>query len=288
MKLFTFSGINGRFFGENEGKGIVDFAHKLSKSAASQSSPLTIDYVGESGVDHFVSNVNLGGIFSDPTSLFTLSASNELDIEASLFAPIYGRKILESLTGDTDPVLVLAHSQGTNIFAFTWRWLLEHHSATLTNRRTRIILFDPKVGVTHIQDLLGLDRDREFLDFLFFQSENDPLGNQTLGIGGKFIDHYEIGDHLWVRELDHGSIVDWKSLQKNLTVLTLPEYVPFRHAWRKAAIHTHRGGRRTKNPAAQRAKAIRKVLSGLDLPKRKPSEAVLAFLSGHLPAKFTS
>ena len=171
MKLFTFSGINGRFFGENEGKGIVDFAHKLSKSAASQSSPLTIDYVGESGVDHFVSNVNLGGIFSDPTSLFTLSASNELDIEASLFAPIYGRKILESLTGDTDPVLVLAHSQGTNIFAFTWRWLLEHHSATLTNRRTRIILFDPKVGVTHIQDLLGLDRDREFLDFLFSKAK---------------------------------------------------------------------------------------------------------------------
>lgn len=285
MKLFTFSGIGATFRDLNDGAGLVEFAEKVRGAMG----PAGIDYHGEPDVDHFVSYVNFTVLFGDPFGVVSLSGNAQLNAEADRLAPVYGKAVLDWMDGPgagDKTMLVLAHSQGTNNFVTTWNWLLENAATKMKARATRAVLFDPKVCVTRVEQLLGYDPDRAFLDVLFFQSELNLLGNQTLGWGGRFIDQFPVGNHLWVRGLDHGQIVDWRKMSRPREMMTQPEYLRFRHEYTKAAVRRRPG--RGRHRLNKRNAALARFTKKYPMKKAAPAKIVTAFLNGRLPGKFAS
>jgi len=63
MRLFTFSGIRGFFFGTNPGTGLINFAREVIKELPAAAKP---EYDGVKNVDHFTSDVNIGSILTNP------------------------------------------------------------------------------------------------------------------------------------------------------------------------------------------------------------------------------
>jgi hypothetical protein len=286
MKLFTFSGIGARFFDLNDGSGLRDFAKSVIDEL-----PGSIRYDGTPDVDHFVSYVNFNTLLSDLGGIVSLSGSPVLNAEALSLAPKYGAAVLEAIRvagADADEILVLAHSQGTNNFAFTWRWLLENHPQEMKNRVVRVAMFDPKVGIGHVQQLMAADKSQRLLKFLFFQSELDLLDNQNLARNHKFIDQLGVGDHLWVRALDHGTIVSWRDMNKPQGMLTLPLYREFCIKRHRVMVHADLGLNPVRRQGTNVGLALRGFVRRYPMISANPSAPLLGFLRGNLPARFAS
>lgn len=282
MKLFTFSGIEASFTDINEGFGLIEFATSVIDALPPASQP---SYDGRADIGHFRSFVNLSALAGDFGNLVTLNGSEVLNREASAFAPKYGRALLDAEAGETgQSVLVLAHSQGTNNLAHTLIWIF-NNQPEFFDRDVRCAIFDPKVGANYVETIFSLAQLQR-VSFLFFQSENDLLGNQSL-LASRFIDQFEHGDHLWMRGLDHSSIRDWKTMNKEQGMLILPDYHEFRRAYRqkKMALLQARG---KPGLTINEFNELQKFVKNYSMLKARPSEALLGFLQGSLPAKFKS
>lgn len=281
MKLFTFSGIRGGLFGTNSGAGLVDFANEIISELPKSRQP---EYTGTTGVDHFPSAVSLGTIIANHEAILSLNGAPELDSEARLNADLHASKILEALEGDPDPeVLVVAHSQGTNNAAWALREMLD--KGLLPSKRVfRIAMFDAKVSPTVVDELF---RRAENFRFFFFQSENDVLGNQNLQ-RKKFSDAFPHGDHLWVKGLNHGSIVTEKAMRKKQQMLRLKAYLQFQRDYEKKRISINVSPH-DPSPVGTKMSRLRTFVkkyppSLTDVPML----AITGFLEGKLPKKFQS
>jgi len=208
MRAFTFSGINGAFTDINRGEELIELVKDL-RAALPAGTPLNHD--GIEGQDHFISEINWGTLLSQLGPATLLNGSPVLNAEAQRVAPGAAAALLQSTAGDpTEPVLILAHSQGTNNATFTLRQLLRQSPAFFAQRAVRCLFLDPKVGPNHVQELFVMGANLDF-PFLFFQSERDLLSNQGV-FGSRFIDQFPFGNHLYVVDLGHGDIIDWDML----------------------------------------------------------------------------
>ena len=208
MRAFTFSGINGAFTDINRGEELIELVRDLR---AALPAGTALNYDGIEGQDHFISHVNWGTLLSQLGPATLLDGSPVLNAEAQQVAPVAAAALVQSVAGDpTEPVLLLAHSQGTNNATFTLRHLLRQSPAFFAQRAVRCLYFDPKAGPNHVQELFVMGANLDF-PFLFFQSERDLLSNQGV-IGSRFIDQFHFGDHLYVADLGHGDIIDWDML----------------------------------------------------------------------------
>lgn len=280
MRMFTFSGIKGDFHGVNVGEEIVNLAWSVIAGLPATS------YQGKAGTDHFISGVNLGKLAGNPWDLVTHDGSRDLNAEADRCAPVYGAQVGGFEDGE---ILILAHSQGCNNCVTALNWLFENQSAWYRRRVVRMILFDPKVGTDRVIDLFSHDPDRKILTVLFFQSEKDVLQNQQLITGGKFIDQFHLGNHLWIKKLDHGSIVEWSSLDAAQQMLTRETYAAFVHEYEKAKARiaaSPRNPNREQDRHNKLGKFVRDYNAGVI--RARPSLAIHGFLKGRLAARFTS
>ena len=232
MKLCTFSGVSATLSGVNAGSGMIDLATHVVSAMQDR---FEIDYSGTDDVDHFRSFVNYGTMLGQVVDAVRLSGSTVLNDEASRLAPKYAELMSNLGAGDpSEDILVLAHSQGTNNLTWTLLNLARNEPAFFENRSVRCALFDPKVGRNFMEQLFGLFPP-ETLAFLFFQSQNDVLGDQGMFIP-KFIEEFPHGDHIWVKGLDHGSIREWDMLSKAQHWLNLGGYFEFSRAYGREII----------------------------------------------------
>lgn len=82
------------------------------------------------------------------------------------------------------------------------------------------------MGPNHVHEIFGLTGSLD-LPFLFLQSENDLLSNQGV-IGTRFIDQFDLGNHLLVAGLGHNDVEDWEVLAgPKLRWLTRADYRAF-------------------------------------------------------------
>ncbi|HEY5895304.1 MAG TPA: hypothetical protein VIT91_18950 [Chthoniobacterales bacterium] len=280
MRMFTFSGIKGQFHGVNVGEEIVNLAWAVIAGL-----PATA-YQGKAGTDHFASNVNLGKLADNPWDLVTLDGSRDLNAEADEFAPVFGAQIGSV---EDSQILILAHSQGCNNCVTALNWLFEHQAAWYRRRALRVVLFDPKVGTDRVITLFNRDPERKFLAILFFQSEKDVLQNQKLVSGGKFIDQFRLGNQIWIKKLDHGSIVEWPSVDASQQMLTREGYYEFAREYQKARARipmSPRNPNREEDRRAKLEKFVRDYSNGVITAR--PSLAIHGFLKGRLAARFVS
>ena len=221
MRIITFSGIRGGFNGINHGEEIVQFARDLVAALPGTAAPV---YDGIEGQDHFISEINWSRLLGEVGLATFLDGSPLLNEEARRVAPVAADAILQlSAASPGDPVVIIAHSQGTNNATFTVRHLISHQADFFTNRPVRCLFLDPKVGPNQVSDVFAMSADLD-LPFLFFQSEQDLLSNQGV-LGTRFIDQFRLGNHLYVAGLAHNDIADWDMLdQAKLRWLTRPEY----------------------------------------------------------------
>lgn len=286
MRLFTFSGIHSLPIGTNQGGELVEFAKTLVRSWPTPDKPL---YEGVPRRDHFQSFINLGCLLSSVGDALRLDGSPVLNEEASRLAPIHAEALIEEVARENpETVLFLAHSQGTNNLTWTLLHLAEVHPAFFKNRSIRCLLFDPKVGRNHMEQLFGLF-ERSTLQFLFLQSQNNLLGNQGLGIP-KFITEFPHGDHIWVRGLGHGSIREWSSLNKPQHWLDLFGYQIYQRALGREVIRLRRETRTGQLGSMQMTRLNRwhSKYAKDHMFRDKLTEAILGFLKGDLSERFTS
>lgn len=287
MKLFTFSGISATLSGTNDGTGIIELAEK---TIAALPTTENIRYTGTADADHFRSYVNYGTMLGNIADAVRLGGVTVLNEEASRLSPKYAAALSSAVAADpAEPVLILAHSQGTNNLTWTLLNLAQNEPGFFESRAVRCALFDPKVGRSYMEQLFALFPDPTQLSFLFFQSENDLLGDQSMFIP-KFIDEFPHGNHLWVKDLNHTSIHEWAMLNKPQRWLDLFGFQAYARAWRKKVLalkqETRAGQLGTMqitelhNWANQYAKR--------EMNRDRLSEALLGFLLGNLPAKFKS
>lgn len=282
MRLFTFSGIRGSFIGTNPGTGLIKLARAIVDELPAAAKP---EYEGVGGVDHFISKVNLSSIVGNPEAIFSLDGAPELDAEGAEFAPGYAAAMVNALKGDDEsPVLILAHSQGTNIAAYTLAHLLDGDLDFNAKRPVRIAMFDAKVSPSMVEPLF---RRAESFDFLFLQSEFDPLGNQNLGRARKFTDHFPRGNHLWVKGLDHGSIVNPKVMGEEQEVLVRKRYLKLQDDISKARIDVNIPPKAL-SPASVIDAHIKGVVRRFKGEKARPLDALTGFLRGKLAKQFQS
>ena len=129
----------------------------------------------------------------------------------------------------------------------------------------------------------------EQLSFLFFQSQNDILGDQGMLLP-KFIEEFPHGNHLWVKGLDHGSIREWAVLNKPQCWLDLFGFQKFDRAWRQKVIELKqelRGGQLGTVQLLRLDKWVNQYARD-EMASDKLTEALLGFLLGQLPEKFNS
>jgi len=287
VKLFTFSGISGTISGTNDGSDIIDLAEKV---IAALPTPSAVRYEGVDDVDHFRSYIDYATMLANIVDAVQLSGVTVLNDEASRLSPNYAVEMSNAVSTDpTEDVLVLAHSQGTNNLTWTLLNLARNDPAFFAQRNVRCALFDPKVGRNYMEQLFALFPDQTRLSMLFFQSENDLLGDQSMLIP-KFIDEFPHGNHIWVKDLDHTSIHEWPMLNKLEYWLNLPGYGDYERAWQQEVIALKQETRASQlgtmqitelhNWSDQYAKD--------DMNRDKISVALLGFLMGNLPAKFRS
>lgn len=286
MKLFTFSGISGTLAGTNEGLGLIELANDVLEALPASLRPEA--YTGTRDVDHFPSDINLGkllGVLQDAVRLTGATALNE---EAARLSPQYGEAMLNQMSSDDEEVLVLAHSQGTNNLTWTLLYLARNHSDFFENRTVRCAFFDPKVGPNYVSQIFGIF-PKEQLSFLFFQSEKDTLANQGM-MTPEFIRGFVLGDHIWVRGLDHGTIREWASLDKPQRWLNRPGFLEYEHAWYKKLNQLRQETRGGQIGTVQLLKLDKWTAQYArdEMNLDKPSEALIGFLRGRLPAKYKS
>lgn len=241
MRVFTFSGISPTLKDLNDGSGLRRFAFDFLE-ATKASAKEAYDYFGMENVDHFRSDINFGSILSTLDGAITLDGSSALDAEGRQFAVNYAQRIKDTLgmKPEKEDVLFLAHSQGCNNCTFTLRRLIETAPDLFDGRQLRAIFFDPKVGANNFRPLFTW-RDPKDFPFLFAQSDEDLLGNQAI-FAGKFIDQFQLGDHWWIRGLNHTSIREWKSYTTSQEFLTRLEYFEFKHACDKKLVAIQKAG----------------------------------------------
>lgn len=233
MKLFTFSGISSTLININYGGELKQFASDVIENWNANIPPP--DYLGQDGVDHFRSDINLMSLLSHLESAVRFDGSPTLNAEAESLALDIAESIVTRTGPDpTEDVVILAHSQGTNNLTFALRYLLDRNPSFFEKRSVRCALFDPKVGANRVQEIVVLDPD-EKIQFVFFQSQNDLLGDQALFVS-KFIDQFPHGNHIWVRGTDHSSIRDWKTFSTRQSWLALDGYAEFLRDCRKKFI----------------------------------------------------
>jgi hypothetical protein len=283
MRLFTFSGIAASITDINDGIELVEFASNVASALPADSRP---SYDGRADVGHFRSFINYAVLLGDLERLVTLDGSPALNEEADELAPKYGQAILDQTSADPkETIMVLAHSQGTNLCAHTLIYIFNNQPAFFEERSIRCALFDPKVGANYMETIFGLVQ-LQGVSFLFFQSENDILGNQAFLLP-KFIDEFPHGDHLWVRGLNHSEIRDWSRMNRPQGILTLPKYSDFRRDYRKEKLRLQQE-RGKPGFSTVEVSALQKFVKEYSMIKAKPSEALLGFLQGDLATKFQS
>jgi hypothetical protein len=214
MKLFTFSGIRADIEGFNPGNDLINLAQAIINNWTQLPSNLSIPVPSyDREQNHFISKVNLAQISTELRNLLTLDASHTLNNEAMLVQEKYAERLLQESVG-TETILILAHSQGTNICTHVLDLIADSLPNFFHQHTLRCVFFDPKVGVNKTEDLWSsLEPEvTQKIKFLYFQSQNDLLDNQGFQ-GRKFIDEYLIGDHLFVQGLDHTTICHWGDSQ---------------------------------------------------------------------------
>src|SRR6266545_1557663 len=130
MRIITFSGIRGGFNGTNHGEEIVQFARDFVAALPGTATPV---YDGIEGHDHFISQVNWSKLIGEVGLATFLDGSPLLNEEASRVAPVAADAILQRTAATPgEPVVIIAHSQGTNNATFTVRHLLSHNAVFFT------------------------------------------------------------------------------------------------------------------------------------------------------------
>jgi hypothetical protein len=243
-------------------------------------------YSGVPGVDHFRSYVNLGTLSGELEDAVRFAGSTVLNEEAERLSPGYANEIADGSQAEPmEPVLVLAHSQGTNNLVHSLRYLLQSRPEFFSERKVRCALFDPKVGRNHVEEIFVLDSKGQ-ISFLFFQSENDVLGNQAL-FAAKFIDEFPHGDHIWVRKLNHTSIHEWTSYQTARGWLDLAGYQQFKRDCSKERIRLEQDFGKPFLNTTYMLK-WQKYKDKYPTKTGQLSRALFGFLAGKLPRTFES
>jgi hypothetical protein len=274
--LFSLTGVN-------DGQEIKQFASDIISNWDDGTAP---SYDSQDGVGHFRSYINALSLLSDIEDAVQLNGSDALNNEARQFAPQYSEAMYAAMTADpTEDVLVLAHSQGTNNLVFSLRMLFDTHPDFFAERNVRCAMFDPKVGANHVQEIVVMDPDQK-IQFLFFQSQNDILGNQAFFVQ-KFIDQFQHGNHIWVRGQDHQSIHEWKTYSTVQSWLNLEEYIQFRRDCSKELIFLQQDFGKPGLNTVYLGK-FQKYVRDYEMNEDQLSAALLGFLEGALPKKFQS
>ncbi|MBA4148016.1 MAG: hypothetical protein H0X66_07850 [Verrucomicrobia bacterium] len=208
MRIFTFSGINGGFVGQNDG---VELKY-LARDFTTALSNLPLTYKGKDNEDHFRSSINWTTLLSQVGLATVLDGSPVLNEEADRLSQVIGPKLVSKQPTDpVEPILILAHSQGTNVATFTLLWLLNNNPEFFKKRSVRCLFLDPKVGPNNVEEVFNRTGDLD-LPFLFLQSEKDLLSRQGV-LGTRFISQFHLGNHLFVSGLGHSDIVHWELLK---------------------------------------------------------------------------
>ena len=286
MKLFTFSGVSASLSGVNAGLGLIELANNVATAMPAHERPT---YRGTNDVDHFRSYVNFGTMLGSFQDLVRLDGSMVLNAEAARLSPQYAAALANSMADDAaEDVLILAHSQGTNNLTWTLLELARNHADFFAERSVRCALFDPKVGRNYMEQIFGTFSPEQ-LSFLFFQSQNDILGDQGMLIP-KFIEEFPHGNHIWVKGLDHGSIREWAVLNQPQRWLDLFGFQKFDRAWHQKVIELKqelRGGQMGTVQLLRLDKWVNQYAKD-EMASDKLTEALLEFLQGQLPEKFKS
>lgn len=272
--------------GVNAGLGLIELANQVVTAMPPNQKPA---YSGANHVDHFRSYVNYGTMLGIIQDLVRLSGSTVLNEEASRLSPQYAAAISNAVANDpAEDVLILAHSQGTNNLTWTLLHLARNNPVFFENRSVRCALFDPKVGRNYIEQIFALFT-KEQLSFLFFQSQNDVLGDQGMFVS-KFITEFPYGDHIWVKKLNHGSIRDWAALNKPQYWLDVLGFQKYQRAWNRKVIQLKqemRGGQMGTMQLQRLDQWVNQYAKD-EMHKDKLTEALIGFLLGKLPEKFKS
>lgn len=286
MKLFTFSGVSASLSGVNAGLGLIELAKNVAGAMPAKKRP---GYSGTDDVDHFRSYVNFGTMLGVLQDLVRLDGSSVLNEEAGRLSPQYAAALANAVADDpAEDVMILAHSQGTNNLTWTLLHLARNNADFFENRSVRCALFDPKVGRNYMEQILGTFSPQQ-LSFLFFQSQNDILGDQGMLVP-KFIKEFPHGNHIWVKGLDHGSIREWAVLNKPQRWLDLFGFQKFERAWNRKVIELKqemRGGQMGTVQLLKLEKWVNQYAKDV-MPSDKLTEALIGFLMGQLPGKFKS
>ena len=234
MRLFSFSGVAFGFV-DNPGTAHMALCSKMRDALAGTTfNERTATYNGlmDAAADHFPSHISLDDYFDELTDAIRLEAKRRLDTESREFAPLIARQVAQlTKTNPNEEVLFVAHSQGCNNAAFTLRYLYDFNREFYSNRSVRCLMLDPKVGANTVDALFSVI-PKQRLSFLFYQSENDILSVQNL-LRSKFINLFELGDHVWVKGLDHSSIHNWDDLNSEHEYLLRSEYLDYQREWKK-------------------------------------------------------
>ena len=241
-------------------------------------------YNGTTGVDHFPSSVSIGTILANHDAVLSMNGSPELDAEAETKAPFHAAQISQALSTDShNETLILAHSQGTNNAAHTLREMLDQD--LVSNKRVfYVAMFDPKVSPLVVDELFR--RNTRF-KFLFFQSENDVLGNQNLQ-RRKFSDAFPHGDHLWVKGLNHGTITSAPHMSKSQEMLTLLAYLKFQRDYDKERININVSPHDPAPTATKQIRLKKFIKNYKPSVTAAPMDALIGFLRGQLANRFKS
>lgn len=281
MRLFTFSGVRCFVTGVNDGQELKEFAQDVVATC----SGCAPDYLGADHVDHFRSYINLLTLLGETDCAVRRDGSKVLNNEAEQFAQSYGVALNSSMAGDlSEPVVILAHSQGCNNMAFALKFLFRRFPEFFAERKVFCALFDPKVGASQFEELIVLDKTRS-LEFLFFQSENDVLADQAM-LFPKFIDEFPHGNHIWVRDANHGSICEWSTYRSQQSWLSLMDYLRYKRDLDKQRIDFRREfGMHANKVCLSKLQAFKD-----DYPMNRGTlaESVLGFFQGNLAQKFLS
>jgi hypothetical protein len=282
MRLFTFSGIAPSLIDTNDGSDFVKFGKAVCRAMPAGQRPA---YNSNPGIGHFQSYVNWSGLLADIDFWFAGDGSDTLNEESEQYASVNGDAVRNAMKGNPEEsIAMLAHSQGTNNLMFSLHYLLDQDPHFFQIRKVRCAIFDPKVGKNQVLKVFTMDVHQS-IQFVFFQSQNDVLGNQSVG-GNDFIKEFPHGDHIWVKGLNHGSIREWSSYTRRADWMNLNEYRQFSRDHGKKIIQLKRelkGALNTKS-ILKLQRWVKRYLMNTD----RLCEAVLGFLSGNLPQRFRS
>jgi hypothetical protein len=291
MRIFSFSGIASGFSGINHGGDLVRFVNgfigTLPNTAGARYTGTEFADPAAPDTDHFISRINWGTLLGQLGLSVFGDGSPVLNEEADKVAGAAAKCILQSRVSDDEPLLFVAHSQGTNIATFTLNRLVQTHRSFVDAHPIRCLFFDPKVGPNLVHTLFSQSSE-ERLSFLFLQSENDFLANQRVVGGGRFIDEFDLGNHLWVADQDHSSIHDIDMLgSESLRWLTRPEYYAYQKKLKSRQFELQRT-RGTRPLTAENIADLNRFKSSYTMDQGPLLPALRQFALGALGNAYTS